>query len=63
MRLTLKDFYGIDGMFYIVNEQYGEWLEQNEAQSRIDEMNREAGYEDEGPEYDSAGFTIADRLG
>ena len=54
MRYSLKDFYTIDNMYYFPNIQDGIWVDEEEAQQIIDEMNEELEYDDEQAERDAA---------
>ena len=54
MRYSLKDFYTIDNMYYFPNIQDGIWVDEDEAQQIIDEMNEELEYDDEQAERDAA---------
>jgi len=54
MRYSLKDFYTLDSMYYFPNIQDGIWVDEDEAQQIIDEMNEELEYDDEQAERDAA---------
>jgi Zn-finger nucleic acid-binding protein len=54
MRYTLKDFYTVDDMYYFPNIQLGVWVDEDEAQQIIDEMNEELEYDDEQAQRDAA---------
>ena len=54
MRYTLKDFYTVDNMYYFPNIQDGIWVDQDEAQQIIDEMNEELGLDDSQAQDDAA---------
>ena len=53
MRYTLKDFYTIDNMYYFP-ELNGIWVDQDEAQQIIDEMNEELEWDDSQAQDDAA---------
>lgn len=53
MRYTLKDFYSIDDMYYFP-QLNGVWVDEDEAQQIIDEMNEELAFDDEQAERDAA---------
>jgi len=53
MRYTLKDFYTMDGMYYFPNIQDGMWVDEDEAQQIIDEMNEEIEWDDSQAENDA----------
>jgi hypothetical protein len=46
MRYTLKDFYSLDSMYFFPNIQEGIWVDEDEAQQIIDEMNEELEWDD-----------------
>jgi len=54
MRYTLKDFYTVDNMYYFPNIQEGIWVDQDEAQQIIDEMNEELEWDDSQAQDDAA---------
>ena len=54
MRYTLKDFYTLDDMYYFPNIQEGIWVDQDEAQQIIDEMNEELEWDDSQAQDDAA---------
>jgi len=54
MRYTLKDFYTVDNMCYFPNIQEGIWVDQDEAQQIIDEMNEELEWDDSQAQDDAA---------
>ena len=54
MRYSLKDFYTIDNMYYFPNIQDGIWVDEDEAQQIIDEMNEELEWDDSQAERDAA---------
>ena len=54
MRYTLKDFYTVDNMYYFPNIQDGIWVDQDEAQQIIDEMNEELEWDDSQAQDDAA---------
>jgi len=53
MRYSLKDFYTIDSMYYFSNIQDGIWVDEDEAQQIIDEMNEELEWDDSQAETDA----------
>ena len=53
MRYTLKDFYSIDDMYYFP-ELNGVWVDEDEAQQIIDEMNEELEWDDQQAQQDAA---------
>ena len=53
MRYTLKDFYSIDDMYYFP-ELNGVWVDEDEAQQIIDEMNEELEWYDQQAQQDAA---------
>ena len=54
MRYILKDFYTLDDMYYFPNIQEGIWVDQDEAQQIIDEMNEELEWGDSQAQDDAA---------
>ena len=54
MRYTLKDFYTLDDMYYFPNIQDGIWVDFDEAQQIIDEMNEELEWDDSQTQDDAA---------
>ena len=46
MKYTLKDFYTVENMYYFPNIQDGIWVDFDEAQQIIDEMNEELEWDD-----------------
>lgn len=50
MKYSLKDFYTLDNMYYFPNVQDGIWVDEDEAQNIINEMNTEI--EDENEPWD-----------
>jgi len=54
MRYTLKDFYTVENMYYFPNIQDGIWVDQDEAQQIIDEMNEELEWDDSQAQDDAA---------
>lgn len=54
MRYSLKDFYTLDSMYYFPNIQDGIWVDEDEAQQIIDEMNEELEWDDSQAETDAA---------
>lgn len=46
MRYTLKDFYSLNNMYFFPNIQEGIWVDEDEAQQIIDEMNEELEWDD-----------------
>ena len=52
MRYTLKDFYSIDDMYYFP-ELNGVWVDEDEAQQIIDEMNEELEWDDQQAQQDA----------
>ena len=54
MRYTLKDFYTVDNMYYFPNIQEGIWVDQDEAQQIIDEINEELEWDDSQAQDDAA---------
>ena len=54
MRYTLKDFYTVENMYYFPNIQDGIWVDQDEAQQIIDEMNEELEWDDSQVQDDAA---------
>ena len=53
MKYTLKDFYSIDDMYYFP-ELNGVWVDEDEAQQIIDEMNEELEWDDQQAQQDAA---------
>ena len=53
MRYTLKDFYSINDMYYFP-ELNGVWVDEDEAQQIIDEMNEELEWDDQQAQQDAA---------
>ena len=54
MKYTLKDFYTVDNMYYFPNIQDGIWVDFDEAQQIIDEMNEELEWDDSQAQDDAA---------
>lgn len=54
MRYTLKDFYTVENMYYFPNIQDGIWVDFDEAQQIIDEMNEELEWDDSQAQDDAA---------
>jgi hypothetical protein len=54
MKYTLKDFYSVDNMYYFPSIQSGVWVDEDEAQQIIDEMNEELEFDDEQAQQDAA---------
>lgn len=53
MKYTLKDFYSLDNMYYFPNVQDGIWVDKDEAQQIIDEMNEELEWDNQQAETDA----------
>lgn len=45
-KYTLKDFYTVDSMYYFPDIQLGIWVDEDEAQQIVDEMNEELEWDD-----------------
>ena len=54
MKYTLKDFYTVENMYYFPNIQEGIWVDFDEAQQIIDEMNEELEWDDSQAQDDAA---------
>ena len=54
MKYTLKDFYTVENMYYFPNIQDGIWVDFDEAQQIIDEMNEELEWDDSQAQDDAA---------
>jgi len=58
-----SDFKCVDGLYYIgdvIDVDGNPWVDEEQLELIILELNN--GWEDLGPEYDSAGFTEEDRI-
>ena len=54
MRYTLKDFYSVDDMYFFPNIQEGIWVDEDEAQQIVGEMNEELEWDDQQAQQDAA---------
>ena len=54
MRYTLKDFYSVDDMQFFPNIQEGIWVDEDEAQQIVGEMNEELEWDDQQAQQDAA---------